>query len=120
MYSALDVSSWEVVHSELTEETGVARLQIRRRVRMNIDKNAPLTPLRREEMALSVIEGRFSQAKAASKYAVTAERYRAEAMPAWPTARRSATIRSTIGCSVALGAVLGPHGPWGTAKRPRA
>ena len=52
---------------------------------MNIHKNARLTPLRREEMALAVIEGRLSQAHAALKFAVTAkvvkrwvERYKAE------------------------------------------
>jgi transposase len=50
---------------------------------MNIHKNARLTPLRREEMALAVIEGGLSQA--ALKFAVTAkvvkrwvERYKAE------------------------------------------
>ena len=32
---------------------------------MNLHKNARLTPLRREEMALSVICGRLSQARAA-------------------------------------------------------
>lgn len=52
---------------------------------MNIHRNARLTLLRREEMALSVLEGNLSQAQAASRYAVTAkvvkrwvERYRAE------------------------------------------
>lgn len=52
---------------------------------MNIHKNARLTPLRREEMALAVVEGCLSQAQAASQYAVTAkivkrwvERYKAE------------------------------------------
>lgn len=52
---------------------------------MNIHKNARLTPLRREEMALSVIEGRLSKADAARIYAVTpkivvrwVERYQAE------------------------------------------
>ncbi|MER9332401.1 leucine zipper domain-containing protein, partial [Mesorhizobium sp. M0293] len=52
---------------------------------MNIHKNARLTPLRREEMALSVIEGRLSQADAARTYGVSAkivarwvERYKAE------------------------------------------
>lgn len=52
---------------------------------MNIHKNARLTPLRREEMALSVIEGRLSQAQAARTYGVSAkvvarwvERYKAE------------------------------------------
>jgi transposase len=52
---------------------------------MNIHKNARLTPLRREEMALSVIEGAFSQAHAARVYGVSAkivarwvERYKAE------------------------------------------
>ena len=52
---------------------------------MNIHKNARLTPLRREEMALAVIEGGLSQAQAALQYAVTAkvvkpcvERYKSE------------------------------------------
>jgi transposase InsO family protein len=52
---------------------------------MNIHKNARLTPLRREEMALSVIEGRLSKARAAHVYGVSAkivarwvERYKAE------------------------------------------
>ncbi len=52
---------------------------------MNIHKNARLTPLRREEMALSVIEGRLSQAHAARSYGVSAkivarwvERYKAQ------------------------------------------
>ena len=39
---------------------------------MNIHKNARLTPLRREEMALSVIEGRHSKAQAARFYGVSA------------------------------------------------
>src|SRR5262245_19744588 len=52
---------------------------------MNIHKNARLTPLRREEMARDVVEGRLSKAQAALQYAVTAkivkrwvERYKAE------------------------------------------
>lgn len=52
---------------------------------MNIHKNARLTPLRREEMALSVIEGRFSKAHAARTYGVSpkivarwVERYKTE------------------------------------------
>jgi len=52
---------------------------------MNIHKNARLTPLRREEMARSVIEGRLSKADAARIYAVTpkivarwVERYKTE------------------------------------------
>lgn len=52
---------------------------------MNIHKNARLTPLRREEMALSVIEGAVSKADAARVYGVSAkivarwvERYKAE------------------------------------------
>ena len=52
---------------------------------MNIHKNARLTPLRREEMALSVMEGRLSKAQAARVYGVSAkivarwvERYKAE------------------------------------------
>jgi transposase-like protein len=52
---------------------------------MNIHKNARLTPLRREEMALSVIEGGVSKAQAARTFGVSAkivarwvERYRAQ------------------------------------------
>lgn len=52
---------------------------------MNIHKNARLTPLRRAEMALSVLEGHLSQAQAALQFAVTAkvvkrwvERYKAQ------------------------------------------
>src|SRR6201988_1060095 len=52
---------------------------------MNIHKNARLTPLRREEMARDVVEGRLSKADAARTYGVTAkavarwvERFRVE------------------------------------------
>lgn len=52
---------------------------------MNIHKNARLTPLRREEMALSVIEWRVSKARAARTYGVSpkivarwVERFKAE------------------------------------------
>jgi transposase InsO family protein len=38
---------------------------------MNIHKNARLTPLRREEMASAVVEGRLSKAQAARVFAVT-------------------------------------------------
>jgi transposase len=85
LFVALVVSFQKVVHSDQTEETGVTRLQLRRRIRMNIHKNARLTLLSREEMALAVMEGRLSQAQAALQYAVTAkvvkrwvERYRAK------------------------------------------
>ena len=37
---------------------------------MNIHKNARLTRLRREEMAVAVIEGRLSQAEASRRYGV--------------------------------------------------
>ncbi|MDF1635837.1 helix-turn-helix domain-containing protein, partial [Mycoplana sp. MJR14] len=40
---------------------------------MNIHKNARLTPLRREEMALAVIGGYLSQAQAARVYGVSAK-----------------------------------------------
>lgn len=40
---------------------------------MNIHKNARLTPVRREEMALAVVSGRLSQAQAASVYGVSAK-----------------------------------------------
>jgi hypothetical protein len=41
---------------------------------MNIHKNARLTPLRREEMALAVIEGGVSQAQAALLQTIAAMR----------------------------------------------
>ena len=51
---------------------------------MNIHKNARLTPIRREEMAISVVEGRLSKAQACEAYGVSAkvvtkwvERYKA-------------------------------------------
>ncbi|SEM11437.1 leucine-zipper of insertion element IS481, partial [Xaviernesmea oryzae] len=54
----LVVSFQEVVHSGLIEETGVTTPQfLDRRPRMNIHKNARLTPLRREEMARLVLAG---------------------------------------------------------------
>jgi len=40
---------------------------------MNIHKNARLTPLRRAEMAVAVIEGGFSKAHAARTYGVSAK-----------------------------------------------
>lgn len=40
---------------------------------MNIHKNARLTPLRREEMARDVVEGRLSKVDAARTYGVTAK-----------------------------------------------
>ena len=52
---------------------------------MNIHKNARLTPLRREEMALSVLEGGLSKAHAARMHGVSpkivarwVERYRVD------------------------------------------
>ena len=38
---------------------------------MNIHKNARLTPLRREEMAILVLAGKLSQAQAAVRYGVS-------------------------------------------------
>lgn len=62
---------------------------------MDVHKNARLTPLRRGEMALAVVEGRLSRAPAALQYAMTAKvakrwvgRYMAEAA-AGTTDRRS-------------------------------
>ena len=40
---------------------------------MNVHKNARLTPRRREEMALCVIEGRLTKARAARVYGVSAK-----------------------------------------------
>ena len=82
---------------------------------MNIHKNARLTPLRREEMALAVIEGCFSQAHAARTYGVSAkivarwvERYKVEGRAGMadrssrPGHMPQATDRSTVERIVAL------------------
>lgn len=82
---------------------------------MNIHQNARLTPLRREEMALSVIEGRLTQAPAARVYGVSAkivarwvERYKAEGRVGMvdrssrPTHMPQATAASTAERIVAL------------------
>ena len=82
---------------------------------MNIHKNARLTPIRREEMALSVIEGRLSKAAASRAYGVSAkivarwvERYRREGRAGMtdrssrPGRLRGATPRAVIERIVAL------------------
>src|SRR5690606_15738662 len=93
----------------LSIRTGPGRLElpsfsIHRRVRMNIHKNARLTPLRREEMALAVIEGGLSQAHAARTYGVSAkivarwvERYKAEGRAGMTD--RSSRPRTTPGAT---------------------
>jgi len=50
---------------------------------MNIHKNARLTPLRREEMALAVIEGGGSRAQAALQFVVTANVMNRGAVRPW-------------------------------------
>ena len=52
----------EVVHSARTEEAEVAKLQCSTEDRMDIDKDAPLTPKDREAMVRSVIDGGHSKA----------------------------------------------------------
>lgn len=82
---------------------------------MNIHKNARLTPLRREEMAIAVLEGSLSQAHAAAKYGVTAkivarwvERYKADGRAGMadrssrPARSPGRTDQSTAGRIVAL------------------
>ncbi|WP_431523421.1 helix-turn-helix domain-containing protein [Mesorhizobium captivum] len=80
---------------------------------MNIHKNARLTPRRREEMALAVMEGGLSQAQAALKFAVTAkvvrrwvERYKAEGRAGMidrsSRPKRNATERAVADRIVAL------------------
>ena len=75
---------------------------------MNIHKNARLTPLRRGEMALAVIEGPLSKAQAARVYDVSAkivarwvERYKAEG-PAGMVDRSSRPARMPGATSPAL------------------
>lgn len=82
---------------------------------MNIHKNARLTPRRREEMALAVLEGRFSKAEAANAFGVSAkivarwvERYRDEGRAGMvdrssrPHRLRSPVPQATIARIVAL------------------
>jgi transposase InsO family protein len=82
---------------------------------MNIHKNARLTPLRREEMAQAVVEGRLSPAHAARTYGVTAKivarwvgRFRAEGSKGMadrssrPGRSPNATDRTVIDRIVAL------------------
>jgi transposase-like protein len=54
----------EVVHPIRTEEAEVAKLQCSTEDRMDVHKNAPLTPKGRETMVRSVIEGGLSKAAA--------------------------------------------------------
>jgi hypothetical protein len=56
----------EVVHPIRTEEAEVAKFQCSTEDRMDVHKNAPLTPKGRETMVRSVIEGVLS--KAAAEY----------------------------------------------------
>ena len=81
---------------------------------MNIHKNARLTPLRREEMALSVIEGRLLKADAVRVYGVSArivsrwvERYKAEgpAGMADRSSRPEAMPRATDAAAVSAGSL---------------
>jgi len=68
---SLDVSFQEVVHSALTGNSEVAKHQRFAENRMDIHKNAPLTPKGRERMVRSVVEGGLSQARAARQFNVT-------------------------------------------------
>ena len=61
----------EVVHSARTEEAEVAKLQYSTGDRMDVHKNAPLTPKGREAMVRHVIEGGVSKADAASQFNTT-------------------------------------------------
>ena len=100
---------------------------------MNIHKNARLTPLRREEMALSVIEGAFSKAHAARVYGVSAkivarwvERYKAEGRAGTvdrssrPAHMPQATARRSPNASWRCGGYVGPAStsPMRSASRP--
>lgn len=82
---------------------------------MNIHKNARLTPRRREEMALSVLEGRLSKAQAAVTFGVSAkivarwvERYKSEGRAGMadrssrPHRLRSPVPQATIARVIAL------------------
>ncbi|CCV10444.1 hypothetical protein MESS4_20020 [Mesorhizobium sp. STM 4661] len=67
------MSFQRVVHSDQTEETGGTKPSHSPKGPNEYHKNARLTPLRREEMAVSIIEDRLSQALAARVYGVSAK-----------------------------------------------
>jgi hypothetical protein len=68
----LDVSFQEVVHSVLAEEAEVAEASgSNGENRMDIHKNAPLTPKGREAMVRIVIEGGMTKAAAAYQFNTT-------------------------------------------------
>jgi len=94
---------------------------------MNIHKNARLTPVRREEMALSVIEGRLSKARAARSFGVSAkivarwvERCRAEgrAGMADRSSRQRQSVRSTPESAFSAGRRSSPDGVRGPEISP--
>jgi len=55
----LAVSFQQIVHPVLTEETEVLKLQIPRENRMNMHKNARLTPRGRERIVRQVDSGQY-------------------------------------------------------------
>jgi transposase-like protein len=68
------VSFQEVVHSVLAEEAEVAEASgSNGENRMDVHKNAPLTPKGREAMVRSVIDGGLRKAAAARQFNTTAK-----------------------------------------------
>jgi hypothetical protein len=67
-HPALAVVFQEVVHPIRTEEAEVAKLQCSTEDRMDVHKNAPLTPKGRETMVRSAVEGGLSKAAAARQF----------------------------------------------------
>jgi transposase-like protein len=64
------MSLQQVVHSGGTGESGVTKLQLLPEAKMNIHKNARLTPFGREEMTRQFMEGGESVAKVARDFHV--------------------------------------------------
>lgn len=69
----LDVNFQEVVHSVPAGETEVAKLQLKGENRMDVHKNARLTPKGREAMVRAVVQGGCSKAEAARRFNATAK-----------------------------------------------
>ncbi len=83
---------------------------------MNIHKNARLTPIRREEMAVSVIAGQFSRAEAARVFGVSAKivarwtaRFRAEGREGMRDRSSRPKMIPTQTAEALAGRIITPH-----------
>lgn len=92
---ALAVSLQLVVHPDRTEESGVAKLHLSPEPRMNIHKNARLTPLGRAKLASCILERGKPVAKVARDFHVYIKD-RSKMGGTEPRGGRGAALRSVI------------------------